>query len=86
MSNKAYDILSKVQRWLPAFGTFYLGLCQVWGLPMGNEVNETIALVATLLAATLEISTVGYHKKLQGEIDIASVLEEDEEDEVGGIG
>lgn len=65
MSNKLYDILTKVQRWLPALGAFYLGLCKVWGLPLGDELNQTIALVATLLAATLEISTVSYHKRME---------------------
>lgn len=64
MSNKLYDILTKVQRWLPALGAFYLGLCKVWGLPLGDELNQTIALIATLLAATLEISTVQYQKRL----------------------
>ena len=62
MSNNTYDILSKIQRWLPALGAFYLGLCKVWGFAFGSEVNETIALIATLLAATLEISTVRYYK------------------------
>lgn len=62
MSNTTYDILSKIQRWLPALGAFYLGLCKVWGFLYGSEVNETIALVATLLAATLEISSARYYK------------------------
>ena len=62
MSNTTYDILSQIQRWLPALGAFYLGLCKVWGFAFGSEVNETIALIATLLAATLEISTVRYYK------------------------
>lgn len=61
-SNKAYDILVKVQRWLPALGAFYIGISKVWNLPLGSEVNETIALVATLLAATLEISISQYNK------------------------
>ena len=61
LSNTAYDILSKIQRWLPALGAFYLGLCKVWGFLYGSEVNETIALVAALLAATLEISSARYY-------------------------
>ena len=61
MSNTTYDILSKIQRWLPALGAFYLGLCKVWGFAFGSEVNETIALMAALLAATLEISTARYY-------------------------
>ena len=62
MSNRTYDILNKIQRWMYALGAFYIGLCAVWGLPLGDEVNKTIALVATLLAATLEISTAEYRK------------------------
>ena len=62
MTNKSYDILSKIQRWLPALGAFYLGLCKVWDFPFGSEVNETIALLAALLAATLEISSARYYK------------------------
>ncbi len=65
MSNATYDILSKIQRWLPALGAFYLGLCKVWGFLYGSEVNETIALAAALLAATLEISSVKYFKTEQ---------------------
>lgn len=62
-----YDILSKIQRWLPALGVFYLTLAQIWGLPFGDQVNETIVAVAVLLATTLEISTVAYHKKKEEE-------------------
>ncbi len=61
MSNTTYDILSKIQRWLPALGAFYLGLCKVWGFVYGDEINQTVALLATLLAATLEISTARYY-------------------------
>lgn len=63
MSNKIYDVLNKVQRWLPALGAFYLILCEIWELPLGNEINETIVAVAALLATTLEISTANYLKK-----------------------
>lgn len=62
MSNKAYDILSKIQRWLPALGVFYLAICKIWGLPWGGEINDTIVAVATLLAATLEISSGRYYR------------------------
>jgi hypothetical protein len=62
MSNKVYDILNKIQRWLPALGIFYLAICEIWGFSFGNEVNNTIVAVATLLATTLEISSGNYHK------------------------
>ena len=61
LSNTTYDILSKIQRWLPALGAFYLGLFKVWGFVYGDEINQTVALLATLLAATLEISTALYY-------------------------
>lgn len=63
MSNKVYDLLNKIQRWLPSVGILYLALCGIWGLPYGNEVNETIVAVATFLAATLEIATGVYLTK-----------------------
>lgn len=62
MSNKVYDILNKIQRWMPAVGIFYLALCEIWGFSFGNEVNNTIVAAATLLATTLEISSGNYHK------------------------
>lgn len=63
MSNKMYDILNKIQRWLPALGVFYLAMCQIWGFQYGDEVNKTILAVTALLAATLEISSGKYHEK-----------------------
>lgn len=63
ISNKLYDILSKIQRWLPVLGVAYLGICKIWGCPLGTEVNETLMVLATLLASTLEISSAAYFKK-----------------------
>lgn len=63
MSDKLYDFLNKLQRWLPALGIFYLALCQIWNLPFGNQVNQTIVAIATLLATTLEIANGQYHKE-----------------------
>lgn len=62
-TNKVYDIISKVQRWLPALGVFYLALTKIWDLPLGSQVNDTIVAVATLLAATLEVSSARYYKE-----------------------
>lgn len=72
MSDKLYDILSKIQRWLPALAVFYITLSAIWGLPFGDEISKTINAVAALLAATLEISTVVYHKKIKEEADEGS--------------
>lgn len=69
MSDKLYNFLNKLQRWLPSVGLFYLALCVIWGLPFGDEVNQTIIAVATLLGATLEISNVVYLKKVSDSIE-----------------
>lgn len=66
--NKVYDILNKIQRWLPAIGVLYLALCQIWNLPYGQAINNTIVAVAAFLATTLEISTGIYHKDVSSEL------------------
>ena len=63
MTNKTYDVLNKIQRWLPALGVFYLAVSAIWHLPYGDEINATIVAVATLLGTTLEIATGAYLKK-----------------------
>ena len=63
LNDNTYDLLNKIERWLPACGALYLGLCDIWGLAFGCEVNETLAVVATFIAAILEISSVTYHKE-----------------------
>lgn len=64
MSNKVYDVLSRLERWLPAVGAAYIALAAIWGWPLGDEINKTIAVLCTLLAATLEVSTYQYNKTL----------------------
>lgn len=66
MSNKLYDILNKIQRWLPALAVFYMTISKIWSLPLGEPIRDTILAVATLLAATLEVSTAQYNKQLNG--------------------
>lgn len=68
MSNSVYDILNKVQRWLPALAVFYLTISTIWDLPYGEPVRDTILAVATLLAATLEVSTAQYNKLNGGDL------------------
>ena len=60
MSNKLYDWLNKIQRWLPALATFWLLCANTWGVPYGDQVNTTIIGIATLLAATLEVANATY--------------------------
>ena len=66
MSNSMYDILNKIQRWLPALAVFVLTICTIWDLPYGEPIRDTIIAIATLLAATLEVSTAQYNKQVGG--------------------
>lgn len=64
ISNKVYDILKWVaQILLPALGALYFGLAKIWGLPYGEEIVGTIALIDAFLGAILQISTNAYKKR-----------------------
>ena len=76
LENTLYDILNKIQRWLPAIGVLYLALCQIWNLPYGQQINNTIIAIATFLAATLEISTGVYHKDVSTQIITSMIGDE----------
>lgn len=68
MSDKLYDILNKIQRWLPAVAAFFVTLCGIYGWTWGDSCSKTIIAVATLLAATLEIANSQYNKKNGGDL------------------
>lgn len=75
MRNKTYDIINKIQRWLVAIGVAYLGLSAIWGLPFGDEINQSIVVISTLLATVLEISTSRWNK--DNSITITTFKEEE---------
>jgi hypothetical protein len=63
MSNKVYDILKWIALTLiPALGTLYFGLSQIWGFPLGEEIVGTLTVADTFLGAILGISNVKYKK------------------------
>ena len=63
MTNKTYDVLKFLaQIVLPAAGTLYFALANIWGLPLGEEVVGTITAVDAFLGAILGISTAQYNK------------------------
>ena len=66
LSNRIYDILKYIALIaLPAIGTLYFTLSQIWGFPYGEEVVGTIAAVDTFLGTLLQISTAIYKKNVQ---------------------
>lgn len=62
MKDKTYDILCTAQRWLSALGVLYLALAEIWRLPFGDEVNQTIVAVCAFLAVIIEIQKSVWNK------------------------
>lgn len=83
LTNDRYDILKKlVQLWLPAFGTFYVSLAALWGLPYPNQVAGTVLALATFIGVILGISAKAYlddDGNFDGNLYITSNEDEDPE-------
>ena len=62
MTNKTYDILCIVQRWLTGLGVLYLALAEIWCLPFGNEVNQSIVAICAFLAIIIEVQKSYWNK------------------------
>lgn len=61
MNNKTYDTLKYLtQIVLPAVGTLYFSLAQIWAFPKGEEVVGTIVSITAFLGVILRISTKQY--------------------------
>lgn len=62
LSNEAYDAGKFVaQIALPAVGTLYFTIAQIWGLPRPTDVVGTITAVDTCLGILLGLSTSSYN-------------------------
>lgn len=76
MSNKVYDILKWIAAIvLPALGTLYFALANIWGFPYGEEIVGTITAIDTFLGVILGISTVKYNKNKVKELQEESTPE-----------
>ena len=63
MSNKTYDRWKWVAQYLlPAIGTLYFALSNIWGLPFPDQVVGTITAVDAFLGVILGISSANYNK------------------------
>lgn len=62
MTDKCYDLLVIIQRWLSAAGVLYLAIAAIWKLPFGDEVNQSIVAVCAFLAAIIEIQKSVWRK------------------------
>lgn len=65
MNNKIYDTLKFIAMVvLPAIGTLYFALAQIWGLPYGEQIVGTITAVDAFLGALLGITSSQYNKSI----------------------
>jgi hypothetical protein len=76
LSSQAYDIIKWLaQIGLPALGSLYFALAQIWGLPNAEKVVGTIVVVDTFLGALLSLSSRSYNAseaKFDGSIDVVA--------------
>lgn len=79
MSNKTYDILKWIaQILLPALGTFYFALAQIWDFPLAEQIVGTITAIDAFLGVLLGISSAHYHAEIEYH---GPITEEDRENE-----
>jgi hypothetical protein len=61
MSNSTYDLLKYIaQILIPALGTLYFALANIWGLPYGEQIVGTLSAIDTFLGVLLGISNSMY--------------------------
>ena len=66
MTNKTYNVLRWIaQYFLPALGTLYFALANIWNLPFGEEIVGTITAIDAFLGVLLGISTMQYNKTIK---------------------
>ena len=65
-SNSTYDVIKWVAMiLLPAIGTLYFALAQIWGLPLAEQIVGSISAIDCFLGALLGISTALYNKEVK---------------------
>lgn len=78
-TNRSYDVLKFVaQIFLPAAGTLYFTVAQIWGLPKAEEVVGTITAADVFLGLLLGLAAKQYNDS-DSKYDGALVVEEDNE-------
>lgn len=61
--NKVYDVLKWIAMvLLPAIGSLYFGLANIWGFPYAEQIVGSISVIDAFLGAILMISTNEYNK------------------------
>lgn len=67
LKNSVYDVLKYIaQIVLPALGTLYFAIANIWGLPYGEQIVGTLTAIDAFLGVCLGISSNNYHKSIGG--------------------
>lgn len=75
-NSKVYDTLKWIaQVVLPAFGTLYFALAQLYGWDNGSKVVGTVVAVDAFLGVILHLSSVAYDKSEAKYDGVANVTE-----------
>lgn len=81
LGNRTYDILNYLALLvLPAVGTLYFTLAQIWDLSHGEEVVGTITALVTFFGVLLKISSKSYNNseaKYNGEVVVKNFTDDD---------
>ena len=78
MSNKVYDILKYVaQIVLPALGTLYFALAEIWGFPYAKEIVGTVTAIDAFLGAILGISSANYYAEMAAKAGVQPPIDEE---------
>ena len=68
MNDKTYDVLKWIATYLlPALGTLYFALAQIWNLPYGEQVVGSITAIDTFLGVVLGLSPSQYNKQKESD-------------------
>lgn len=79
LSNRSYDALKWVALYaLPALGTLYFALSQIWGLPRGEEVVGTVVALDAFLGVVLGLSNRSYNHS-EAKYDGSLVVDTDDD-------
>ena len=74
LPNWLYDILKWVaMTGLPAFEVAIPKLFEIWGIPLGSEIAQTLDVVAVLLGTLLGVSCAIYNAKKKTSEDVEDV-------------
>lgn len=79
LSNEQYFLLNSLAVIvLPALGTLYFALAQIWGLPAAEQVVGTIVAVDTFLGVAVKVGETSYNNrssKYSGAINVTDSAE-----------